>query len=338
MRRRLADKQRIIVTTETLNSVTIPAGTARAEQGIIDSASPSYPAVRWEKVACNLCGREEADLYHRERLAYFDKRLDFRIVRCRQCGLVYTNPRLAHHNATYLLAGHDDDAAMETHARTKRKVFESALDEIERQRQRLDGSAGAKLLDIGCGSGHFCAAALRHGFQVCGIEPAEAPARYAAERLGVEVIAGDVFEVEMPTGQFDVITAWDVIEHVADPRAMLRRCVEWLRPGGIMALRFPSARWQKIKALILHQLLSSKRAAFAPTIHLTFFSEQTFAQMAQQVGLEVLRTVTTPAEANTGKAAIDAAKILSHKLIRALEIVSGSHLGNLEVYCHKPIS
>ena len=81
------------------------------------------PEVRWERVACNICDSDDTDVYHHERLPYFDKILDFQIVRCRNCGLVYTNPRLADHNATYLYAGSDDPDEIERHDLAKAAVL-----------------------------------------------------------------------------------------------------------------------------------------------------------------------------------------------------------------------
>ena len=287
---------------------------------------------RWEWVRCNLCGRDEPELYHREQLPYFNQLLDFDIVRCKCCGLVYTNPRLAYHNATYLRDSGDNPEQIERHARAKERIFKGALDEIiSRQQKKSLGS----LLDVGCGSGHFAAHARKRGFEVLGIEPAATAADYAARVMDIPVINQEAGKVELPAEGFDVITAWDVIEHVGDPQALMKRCVGWLRPGGIMALRFPSASWQKIKGTILHGLLSSSRSAFSATIHLYFFSEDTFRQMANRAGLEILQTKTTGFEINSASRVFDGIKIVSDRLLRGIETLSGKHLGNLEVYCRK---
>ena len=299
------------------------------------TASTRVAPLRWEHVKCNLCGRDEPQLYHRERLPYFDELLDFEIVRCRNCGLVYTNPRLAKHNATYIHAGCDDPGAIEKHARAKAGVFEAALDNIITWQNHLGAKPGGTLLDVGCGTGHFLDRARRRGFEILGIEPADSAADYAAGIMDVPIIKQNIADVNYPPGSFDVITAWDVIEHVADPQAMLHRCSEWLKPSGIMALRFPSSTWQKIKGTVLHSLLSTDRPVFSATMHLYFFNEETFASMASQVGLEVLKAANTPVEPNTDSTLIDGLKIISDRLIRTIEIVSGKRLGNLEVYCRR---
>ena len=290
--------------------------------------------VLWERVRCNLCGQDDTEPFHQERLAYFGREYDFKVVRCRNCGLVYTNPRLRDYNATYLQS-EDGPEDIERHAQAKAPVFERALKEIIKRQKRQGRRSRGRLLDVGCGSGHFLNAARHSGFAVTGIEPAEVLAEYASEVLGISVYQDKVQNVQLPFEGFDVITAWDVLEHVADPYTFLRRCGQWLRPDGIMVLRFPSSAWQKIKGVIIQDWLSMNRPSFSPTIHLHFFNARTFERMARRVGLEVLRVRTTTTEANTNSAVGDCLKAMSHFTLRGIEIISRKHLGNLEVYCRK---
>lgn len=288
--------------------------------------------VRWERVNCNLCGQDDTEVYHRERLGYFDQLLDFTIVRCRHCGLVYTNPRLVDHNATYLYASSEDVDEIEAHAQAKRHIFDQALNEILHWQKRLGATRFGTLLDMGCGHGHFLNSARKQGFSVLGIEPAEVPARYAEEVFQLRVMQDEVARIDLEPESFDVITMWDVIEHMSDPQRVLRHCSRWLKPGGILALRFPSSTWQKIKGI---SFASRNRATFGATIHLYFFNDHTFTEMARRVGLDVLRIRTTGAEANTNNAILNSVKKASYAAIRAIETVSGKSLGNLEVYCQK---
>ncbi len=295
------------------------------------------PEIVWEHISCNLCGKDKADTYHRESLPYFDTDLDFSIVRCTECGLVYTNPRLTDHNATYLYAGPDDQADIEIHARAKAPIFEGALKEIDRL-QKLYGNASlGKLLDIGCGSGHFLNEARNRGYDVKGIEPASMFAEYAIDRFSLDVSCKNILETRFPSDSFDIITAWDVIEHVSDPRSVLEQCANWAKPGGIIALRFPSAIWQKIKGFIFQRILCNNHAAFGATMHLYFFSTKTITKMANDLGLEVVSSRTTPIEKVPGNVFINTIKAISGILFRGFELITGSNIGNLEVYCRKPL-
>lgn len=298
---------------------------------------PSAPPLQWEQPACNLCGREDAEPYHVERLPYFDQMVDFQIVRCRQCGLVYTCPRLAAHNATYQLATTIDEPMVEAHGRAKAPVFARALREIGYWRRQLGIHDDGLLLDVGCGSGHFLAAARREGYNGCGLEPVVEMADYARQHFDVSVVKGDLFTVHLPAGAYDVITAWDVLEHLSDPLAAMKRFYQWLRPGGILAARFPSSPWHKFKAVLLHRCLGSRRPVFSPTMHYYFFDEKTFTCMAESAGLRLLGFKTTPLEANTDSVMLNMVKAITQKGLGGLEWLSGKRWGNLEVYCQKPL-
>jgi SAM-dependent methyltransferase len=97
---------------------------------------------------------------------------------------------------------------------------------------------GQRLLDVGCGVGTFLDVARRRGLDVTGIDIAEQPARVARER-GHDVRVGPLAEQELEPGSFDVVTLWDVIEHVDDPLALLCEIRRVLRPGGVLLLETP---------------------------------------------------------------------------------------------------
>lgn len=295
------------------------------------------PPLDWERPSCNLCGREDAEPYHSERLPYFDQIVDFQIVRCRQCGLVYTCPRLAAHNATYQLASVVDEPTVEAHGRAKAPVFARALREIDLWRGRLGIHQAGALLDVGCGSGHFLAAARREGYNVGGLEPVAEMADYARRHFEVPVVEGDLFAVSLPAAAYDVITAWDVLEHLSDPLTAMKRFYQWLKPGGILAARFPSSTWHKMKATLLHRCLGSRRPVFSPTMHYYFFDEKTFTRMAESAGLRLLGFKTTPLEANADSLMLNMIKIVTQQGLRSMEWLGGKRWGNLEAYVQKPL-
>lgn len=102
--------------------------------------------------------------------------------------------------------------------------------------------AGRRVLEIGSGQGNLLRAAARAGATVTGIEPSPA-ARLARERTpGATVLEADPATVALQPRGYDVCVAADVIEHVPDPVAFLRRIHDALEPGGELILTTPNSR------------------------------------------------------------------------------------------------
>lgn len=109
-----------------------------------------------------------------------------------------------------------------------------------RARQPL---AGKTALDVGCGAGLLCEPLARLGADVTGVDAAPenaAAAAVHAEGAGLDIryIAGEVGALDL--GTFDLVTAMEVIEHVADKRAFVAALAARLAPGGLMVLSTPN--------------------------------------------------------------------------------------------------
>lgn len=96
------------------------------------------------------------------------------------------------------------------------------------------------LLDLGCSSGSFLESLPRNCWKLYGIEMSAEGAKTAEARTGAEVFVGDVLDAPFSPGSFDVITCFDVLEHVYEPRRVMARVSEWLKPGGIFYVLVPN--------------------------------------------------------------------------------------------------
>ena len=103
------------------------------------------------------------------------------------------------------------------------------------------------LLDIGCGTGNFLAAARAAGYQVSGTELDRNAARFAKEKFRLPRVLGLTiaeFAETYPAEKFDVVTFFEVLEHQAEPCEFVERVKACLRPRGYMALSVPNReRW-----------------------------------------------------------------------------------------------
>jgi 2-polyprenyl-3-methyl-5-hydroxy-6-metoxy-1,4-benzoquinol methylase len=93
-----------------------------------------------------------------------------------------------------------------------------------------------RLLDIGAGDGVFLRQSLQRGWRVQGVEPSSgAVRRYREQGGGDELLCGTLDNLD-PDVRFDVITAWDVIEHVEDGLEFIQNAARHLAPGGCLIL------------------------------------------------------------------------------------------------------
>lgn len=227
-------------------------------------------------IACNLCGTTDPTL-----LIVKD---GFRVLRCRQCSLVFIgNPPdqhfLSQHysfEAGYHRELESNPASVEFHAAEARRNL--AL--LSRHRQ------GGTLLDIGCSTGLFLAKARAAGWVVRGIEYSADSAQVARTAHGLDVISGALQADSFAAAAFDVVTLWDVLEHVPDPQSTLRLAATLLKPGGLLVVKTPNVdglypRWS-LKALPYAGFWGHPE----PPGHLFQFSVRTLHRMVCAANLE----------------------------------------------------
>jgi SAM-dependent methyltransferase len=100
--------------------------------------------------------------------------------------------------------------------------------------------SGGQILDVGCSSGGFLAYLKGDSWALNGIEASLPTAERARAITGGNIVAGDVMDAVFPPASMDVITCSDVLEHLYEPQAVLRRISTWLKPGGIFYVFVPN--------------------------------------------------------------------------------------------------
>jgi SAM-dependent methyltransferase len=120
-----------------------------------------------------------------------------------------------------------------TEAENWRRTFRDRL-------RDLPGKPGT-LLDVGAATGFFVEQAKAAGWDARGVEPSTWAAEYARNELGADVQTGTLESLNVADGSFDVITLWEVIEHLPHPEATLAEIRRILRAGGVLVLSTPDA-------------------------------------------------------------------------------------------------
>lgn len=138
------------------------------------------------------------------------------------------------------------------------------------------------LLDVGCATGLFMQKAQQFGFNVYGFDVSAYATRIAQKRHPGRVKLTTVSEARYQLKYFDVITLFDVIEHLQDPRQDLKNLKKFLKPDGMLVINTGDA-----SSLLAH-LQGKSWHYFSPPQHLFFFSRSTLTTLLQQAGFEVL--------------------------------------------------
>jgi 2-polyprenyl-3-methyl-5-hydroxy-6-metoxy-1,4-benzoquinol methylase len=140
------------------------------------------------------------------------------------------------------------------------------------------------LLDVGAGYGTFCEE-VRFAFdRVIALEPEPHLAASCRER-GLEVVQARIEDAPLD-GRVDVITAFEVIEHLFSPRAFLERCAELLDDDGGLVLTCPNGLGFDIQTL-------GEASATVDAEHLNYFTPESLARLARRCGFDVV-DVSTP--------------------------------------------
>lgn len=244
-----------------------------------------------EHVPCNLCGSTDNVILYPSTLPENESDHDvarfnctsssygqhYTIVRCRRCGLVYTNPR---RKAGDILDDyeHVEDQLYLEERQGRVLTFRRNLHPLERLAPPLNG---ARLLDVGCHIGVFVEIAGERGWDACGVEPSRWAAAQAQAR-GLQVITSTLRQAAFPPDSFDVVTMWDVIEHLPDPRGEITEVYRILKPGGLLAVH-------TINIESLFARLMGHHWPWLMEMHLFYFSPRTLRRMVEEVGFRVMR-------------------------------------------------
>ena len=251
--------------------------------------SPEWTAADTEEVVCCLCGVPGRPVHDVP---------PFGVVRCPTCELVFISPRLRPEALQRL---YDDSGYFEGRVYGD-DVSGAGSDRFSpamllqrtwtagrlRMLDRLRGRpAGGRMLEIGAGYGLFLDAARSKGWTTSGVELSRTAAGHATGALGLDVFCGQLEDAPLQPG-FDVVCAWDTVEHVPDPLAFWRSVRSLVAEDGVVLFSTPYV------SSVPARLLGTRWWTLKPAEHIWHFTPRTHALVAARAGLALTEVVRNP--------------------------------------------
>ena len=256
------------------------------------------------------------------------------ILRCRACGHVFSSFRADPHYTGFWgeeVAPGEHFYWSKARARMHRDFF----------KRFIEGRSG-RLLDMGSGLGFFLKAMEAHwDWEAHGCEISPAAVRHAREQLGLQrVICSPLQDADLPHASFDIITMWDVLDHILRPDPLLSHCHALLKDGGTLFIRTPNVTTQLLRARVMQALGGEppERGYMQGADHPHHYSMRSIRGLLGRNGFaEVSFIHLHPIGSVTGRTLVDHLKNTSYQALRALAVASGGRLNldNLFVVARK---
>ena len=209
-----------------------------------------------------------------------DSELIDQLVKCLKCGLVYLTPRI---KSDIILESYTEAidpkfvSQNSMRIRTFRKFFDQWI-----KRNKITPSVKKKILDLGCAAGSFPKVAEKMGFNVVGVEPNRYLCDFGKREYGLDLRQGTLHEQNFLDGEFNIVSMFDVIEHLDKPGYVLDEIKRILHSDGQLIVNYPEYdSWPR-------KLLGAKWPFFL-SVHLFYFSPKSIQQILERHGFLVLR-------------------------------------------------
>ena len=210
----------------------------------------------------------------------------FVIVQCENCSFKFTNPRPDEASIGRYYASEEYISHSNTSNGITNKAYRVVRSITLRQKVALINKfvpQKGRLLDYGCGTGHFLEASAKNGWQIAGFEPSEVARKQANELTDNKVEGDDITKFEPES--FDMITLWHVLEHIHELNDTIKKILALLKPQGFLLIAVPNA--DSLDA----QKYKENWAAYDVPRHLYHFNQQTMKRFLKKHKMELVQTL-----------------------------------------------
>lgn len=229
------------------------------------------PELLHDDLECTVCGNKDPNFF---KLKY--QKENFAVVKCETCSFEFIPPYYRK-KIEYTQYKNSDV--------TKAVRLGNNWIKIQRHKLRFQFIKpfvpSGKLFDLGAGWGHFMLAGKELGYDVYGVEIAEQPYLYCVNDLKLPVDHFDFFEMD-ESKKFDVVTMWDVLEHIDKANDFLKKCSSLTKPGGYLVLQVPQIDSYFAKR-------HKDKWKMMGLDHVNYFSKKTITQILDNNGYDVVK-------------------------------------------------
>jgi 2-polyprenyl-3-methyl-5-hydroxy-6-metoxy-1,4-benzoquinol methylase len=215
--------------------------------------------------SCICCGSELASgrfLFQKKNAKYY---------RCSACGLIFQNPQPPLNSAKEIYDDFDYQNLYFNATGFYTQIAGAYLKQIHTELAKKNvvlEPAKCRLLDVGSSIGLFLSLAKKEGFDAKGFDISSLASKFAKENYDVDVTVGNFLETALPENGYDIITMWQVIEHLTDPGSFLKKIHSLLKPGGYFCVATPDTD------TFFRKLYKKYWGIYVPDLHITLFNRQ----------------------------------------------------------------
>ncbi len=242
-----------------------------------------------ERVDCDICSLDDTEVLFRKRDKLGITEVEFQVVECKRCGLLYVNPRPTeaemgkfYPEAYAWKETLEADSFLTKWVRRLEKGYRYHLlrDEVSKV-VKFTGRSSGKVLDVGCGTGDRLDVFRSKGFETYGVETSDS-ANYAREHLHLNVSKGDLFSAQFQDRSFDIVTLYNVLEHTHHPSRVCNEIHRIVKDDGFLVIQIPN------KDSLQYKIFKERWAAFDVPRDLYYFGVEILGLLLGKVGF-VLR-------------------------------------------------
>jgi 2-polyprenyl-3-methyl-5-hydroxy-6-metoxy-1,4-benzoquinol methylase len=231
---------------------------------------------------CDICG--STDVAHISNEIYESK--NYAVMLCRKCSFVFVNDIYEDISPDYRKKI-VDDALIWLQGEHKIQAFQQSIKIINRYFKKISPT----ILDVGCATGGWLkyvsknkltASTNLYGFDASINQVEYAQSSFPHVKLAVDIddYVGKLNDI---SAQFDLITLWDVLEHIRQPSKFMVSVAQRLSVGGLIYISVPNALPMRIKAK-----LNFYGSTWSPNEHINYFNPRTLQIICEKVGLKIL--------------------------------------------------